>query len=912
MIARKNRMKKRCLSGLRAAGLLLFMTLAVLVANAQTGPVFSGKDPDAPHAEFPLVVSKTKDICVGDVITLTFRGKILTDGWHLYSSRDDGNIAYNPTMLDLFTDESKGVKLKGKMTENHKPNEVDDEIMGGIVRDFHEKQVDFSQRIEITGPNVVLKGVFSVQFCDPAGMCMFPKIPISWVFTAKDCGLSVTPTIEDTTNNTTNPPLNSAEGFQFVAYDSLASLSHNVLKQDLRLAEFFPAVDSGAVCAFYHPAQAQAYAAKVGRPLLMYFTSQADSASRQMEAAVFKNPAVDSILRYRVVVAKFYVDAQNPAPADLQLANGSAATTLGQYFADYQLAHFGAANHPLFALSDAAGRKYAESIGITDAASFAGWLKGSIAEYYTAQGKPEAAWLPGVKATTATNGVTEEAGDCSLWSLLLTFIKAMGGGFLALLTPCVFPMIPMTVSFFVKQGEGSENRKKGLRNAITYALSIVFIYGIVGFFISVFLPPDTLYKLGSDIVPNMIFFVIFLAFALSFFGLFEITLPSRWSSAMNNKAGAGGMLGPFFMAMTLVIVSFSCTGPILGTAIVQASSGSICKWNPFLAFLGFGVAFAIPFGLLAIFPRLLEKLPMAGGWMNTVKVVFGFLELALCLKFLSNVDLVTHWHLLDRSVFLGIWIVIFSLLGAYLLGWITMPHDEKLERVSVMRLMFAVGSFSFAMYLVPGLWGAPLQSLEGLIPPITKNVGVKLLPHQVESGGGNGEKTLNKEICEADRKYSFIAEDRESHGLCMFYDLDQALEFAKAKNKPVFVDFTGHSCANCRRMENGVWPDEKIMGLLTKEFVTVSLYADERHRFDTPKLDADGGKLRDIGSWVNDYQRRNYGLISQPYYVLMDYDESDLIVPGVGYTPDVDTYYAYLKSGLAEFNKRHGIVPAGE
>jgi thiol:disulfide interchange protein DsbD len=363
------------------------------------------------------------------------------------------------------------------------------------------------------------------------------------------------------------------------------------------------------------------------------------------------------------------------------------------------------------------------------------------------------------------------------------------------------------------------------------------------------------------------------------------------------------------MALVLVLVSFSCTGPILGTAIVEAGASSACKWNAFMAFLGFGVAFAIPFGLLAIFPKLLEKLPMAGGWMNTVKVVFGFLELALCMKFVSNVDLSQHWHLLDRSVFLGIWVVIFSMLGAYLLGWITMPHDEKLERVSVPRLLMAIGSFSFVMYLVPGLWGAPLSSLEGLIPPTTKNVGVRLLPHQVESGGSAGAETLNKEICASDRKFKEIAEDRESHGLCMFYDLDQAIEFAKAKNKPLFVDFTGHTCANCRKMENDVWPDERIMSLLQNEFVTVSLYADERNvRFDPPRLDADGNKLRNMADWVTDYQRRHYGLISQPFYVLMDHDQSSLTPKGVGYTPQIEIYQAFLKEGIAEFNKRKGIV----
>lgn len=903
-------MKKWRLSGLRIAAPLLFLAFFAAAGPLMAQLTFVGKDPKVPQAECVLVVSKSKDYHVGDVITLTFRLQSKMEGWHLYSSRADGNTAYNPTKLDIYMDESKGVKLKGPMTENATPKEYEDELLGGTIREFHEKEVIFTQKIEVTGPDVVVTGLFEAQTCKDMDGCLFLKLPFNWSFKAEPSGTGAVPAPGDSSAQGSVDTTGTNAVAEFIPYDSTLSLNANIGKQQRRFADLVPDGDSTAVAAFPDPVQAMAYAAKVGRPVLLYFSAFADVASRKVEDEVLNNPAIDSILRFRVVFSRLFVDEKAPAPADLMLASGSPAQTLGAYYADYEQRHFGAVSHPLFALADEAGRKYGESIGITDAASFLKWLTGSIAEYYADKGRPEAPWLPKAKAAdTGAVVVSEGGGGCGPVDLLLIFLKAMGGGFLALLTPCVFPMIPMTVSFFVKQGEGEQRRGAGLRNAITYALSIVFIYGFAGFFISVFLPADTLYKMGSDVIPNAIFFLIFLAFALSFFGLFEITLPSSWSSAMSNKAGAGGMLGPFFMALTLVIVSFSCTGPILGTAIVQASSGSVCKWNPFVAFLGFGVAFAIPFGLLAVFPKLLEKLPMAGGWMNTVKVVFGFLELALCMKFLSNVDLVMHWHLLDRTVFLGIWIVIFALLGAYLLGWITMPHDEKLERVSVGRLMMAIVSFSFVMYLFPGLWGAPLQAMEGLIPPTTKNVGVKLLPHQVEGGGSGEAATLNQEICKADRKYASIAEDRESHGLCMFYDLDQAMEFAKEKNKPLFVDFTGHSCANCRRMEHGVWPDDKIMSLLTTEFVTVSLYADERTNFDPPKVGADGKKFRSIGSWVNDYQSTNFGLISQPFYVLMDHNGKAL-VPGVGFTPDIDTYHAFLKSGIAAFNAKHGITAA--
>ena len=399
------------------------------------------------------------------------------------------------------------------------------------------------------------------------------------------------------------------------------------------------------------------------------------------------------------------------------------------------------------------------------------------------------------------------------------------------------------------------------------------------------------------------FYIIFLIsfiFPLSFLGMFEITLPSSWSSAMNKKAGAGGILGPFFMAMTLVIVSFSCTGPILGAAVMGGGTGE-CTWMPFMSFLGFGVAFGLPFGLLAMAPKLMEKLPMAGGWMNTVKVVFGFLELALCMKFLSNVDQVTQWGILDRQLFIGIWIVIFALLGIYFLGYLILPHDEKQDRVSVPRLIMGIASLSFTLYLVPGLWGGPLPIMEGLLPPSNKSIGVKLLPHQFDT-----EATLNSEICNTERVNAKIGIEMETHGFCMFYDFEQARQFAKERNKPLFVDFTGHTCANCRKMEQHVWPDEAVRKLLLEEFVMVSLYADDATKLDSTIVTPEGRKLRTVGDWVKDYEGRNYKVIAQPYYVLMDHNEEELNTP-IPYTPDIDTYVAFLKEGLAAFNKKNGI-----
>ena len=723
------------LAFLMGAGSLLF---------AQA-PVFEGKMKGYEEVEVSLSTNPVSGIKVCDFVTLNFKAHLLADGWHLYSARRDGKIAYNPTELILFEEECKGVRLCGNMKENKKPGEVFDDIMDGLIRDFKEHEVIFSQRVRITGPDVVLSGEFSGQYCTDAGMCKFMKLPIEWRFkapagaiTCKDCSDA-------------------------------------------------PATD----------------------PVAVVDTAAADTQAVATQDTAANVPAAD----------------QDTSTAFLP---------------------FG----------------------------------------------------PGPNASYVASG----AEDCSGSALINMFLLAFLAGLGAILTPCVFPMIPMTVSFFLKQGEGSIDRKAGFRNGSIYALSIIFIYAGLGLFISTIFGPSALYTLGSHWIPNGIFFLIFLIFAMSFFGMFEIVLPSSWSTAMNNKAGQGGFFGPFFMALTLVIVSFSCTGPILGAAVVGAAQGAVCTWKPFMAFLGFGMAFGIPFGLLATFPKLMEKLPMAGGWMNTVKVIFGFLELALCMKFLSNIDLALHLHILDRQVFLGIWIVIFGMLGAYFMGWFTLPHDEKLERVSVPRMLMAIASFSFTMYMFPGLWGAPLSMMEGLAPPMNVNVGVRLQPHQL--GGG---ETLNQQICQEDRIYADLMADREAHGFCMFYDLKQALLFARKVNKPLFVDFTGHSCANCRAMENDVWPNEKVHKLLTEEFVMVSMYADETHRFEKPIVSPEGKKLRTVGDMVQYYQSRNFNVVSQPYYVVMDHNQQPLNKP-VPYTPDAEKYALFLEEGLQAFKTKHGIA----
>lgn len=893
---------------MKKIGLLLSGLIWVFFAHAQNLPEFSGKDPLTNEAEFSLSLSKSKGICVGDVITLTFKGKINVEGWHLYSARTDGEISYNPTMLDVFDDESKGAKKKGKMSENKKPDEREDDILGGIIRDFHEKEVIFTQKIEITSKDVHIVAELSAQTCTSEGMCKFLKLPFEWKFTATDCGIGQVEEAVDPNKAvveeipTENPTIAAPTNWTFIAYDSSKTLSQNVGLQEIAFKDLLVSSDSGSVERFYHPSQAKAFAKETGRPLLLFFSKKEGCEEcKQIESSILKDQKVDEILRNRIVLAQFNVDESSDATQDLAMKDGKKPSTLGSYFDEWESADYGGSVQPLLVVADESGKEYGRAISTADPNVVAEMLEVGIKDFYAAKGHAEPNWMPKEAEISTAAADAAEQSDCSPSTLLSTFGVAFLAGLFAILTPCVFPMVPMTVSFFLKSGEGEGGKSKGVRNGLIYMLSIIFIYGGLGLLISILFGESALYTLGSHPIPNFIFFLIFFIFALSFLGMFEITLPSSWSSAMNNKAGAGGILGPFFMALTLVIVSFSCTGPILGAAVVGSTQGAVCTWKPFLSFLGFGVAFGIPFGLLAMAPKLMEKLPMAGGWMNTVKVIFGFLELALCMKFLSNVDQVMQWGILDRQIFLGIWIVVFALLGIYFLGYITLPHDEKVERISVPRLLMGIAALSFTLYLVPGLWGGPLSAMEGLLPPSNKDIGVKLLPHQV-----NSEATFNSEICNTERVNAHIGADMETHGFCMFYDFEQGMAFAKEKNKPVFVDFTGHTCANCRKMEQDVWPDDAVRELLLNEFVLISLYADDETKFETPKINPDGKKLRRVGDWVKDYQSRNFHTIAQPYYVLMNHDETALNTPRP-YTPDVATYVAFLKEGLAAFNKKHHI-----
>lgn len=454
-------------------------------------------------------------------------------------------------------------------------------------------------------------------------------------------------------------------------------------------------------------------------------------------------------------------------------------------------------------------------------------------------------------------------------SLLYIFIAGFIGGLIALLTPCVWPMIPMTVSFFLKQ---NKTRRKSITAAITYGISIIVIYVLLGLVVTAIFGASALNELATSAIFNIIFFLILVIFAISFMGGFELTLPSSWTNKMDEKVDStSGLLSIFFMAFTLALVSFSCTGPIIGTLLVEAAATSNFI-SPAIGMAGFAIALALPFSLFAMFPTMMKSMPKSGGWMNSVKVVLGFLELALALKFLSVADLAYGWRILDREVFVSLWIVIFALLGFYLLGKITFPHDSKVEKISVTRFMLACISLSFAIYMLPGLWGAPLKSISAFAPPMSTQ--------------------------------DFSLYDGEVHA--QTDDFETGMEMGIRQNKPVLLDFSGYGCVNCRKMEAAVWTDTKVKNSIDNDFVLVTLMVDDKRPLPQPvkvtEKDGTERTLRTYGDKWSYLQRSKFGANAQPYHVIVDENAKPLAAPFV-YKEDIPAYNNFLKTGKDNFKK---------
>ena len=478
-----------------------------------------------------------------------------------------------------------------------------------------------------------------------------------------------------------------------------------------------------------------------------------------------------------------------------------------------------------------------------------------------------ALWTPVIDELKAFGDTTVTATDTS-W--LFIFFAGFLGGLIALLTPCVWPMIPMTVSFFLKR---TKDRKKAIRDALTYGLSIIVIYLVMGLLITGIFGASALNDLSTNAIFNIIFFLLLVVFAISFFGAFAMVLPASWTTKLDSKADSTtGILSIFFMSFTLVLVSFSCTGPIIGTLLVQAASMGTAV-GPAIGMFGFALALSIPFSLFAIFPNMLQSMPKSGGWLNSVKVVLGFLELALALKFLSVADLAYGWRLLDREVFIVLWIVIFVLLGFYLLGKIKFSHDSDVKYVSVPRLFMAIISFGFAVYMVPGLWGAPLKSISAFAPPLYTQ--------------------------------DFSLYDDEVHAA--YDDYESGMAKAKLLNKPVMIDFSGFGCVNCRKMEASVWTDPKVKQILENDYVLITLMVDDKTKLPHPIEIEEHGKVRKlktIGDKWSYLQRSKFGANAQPFYILLN-DEGKPLGPSYAFNEDVSKYIQFLENGLKTFKEQN-------
>lgn len=509
----------------------------------------------------------------------------------------------------------------------------------------------------------------------------------------------------------------------------------------------------------------------------------------------------------------------------------------------------------------------ATSLGEPSADSVASVDTLSVAPQDTAALASSDLWAPVIPELKAYGDKALNQAEGSLWMLL---VGGFLGGLVALVTPCVWPMIPMTVSFFLKR---SSDRKKGIRDALLYGIGIIVIYVSLGLIVSAVFGSDALNNLATNAIFNVAFFILLVIFAISFFGAFELVLPASWTAKMDAKAdSASGFISIFFMAFTLALVSFSCTGPIIGTLLVQAATSSSGMLAPAVGMLGFALALALPFTLFAIFPNLLQSMPKSGGWMNSVKVVLAFIELALALKFLSIADLAYGWRILDREVFLSLWIVIAILLGLYLLGKIRFPHDAPQEKTPIPALFLAIISFSFAVYMMPGLVGAPLRAISAFAPPLrTQDLNLY-----------NGEVHAK------------------------FDDYDAGMAYARQVGKPVMIDFSGYGCVNCRKMEASVWIDPNVKHMLEEDYVLITLMVDEKAPLKEPNEIMENGekvKLRTVGDKWSYFQRMKFGANAQPFYVLLDHQGKPL-APSYAFNEDVSAYLNFLKSGLSEFDKR--------
>ncbi len=806
-------------------------------------------------ASWKVETSKS-EVSVGDEIDIIFRAAI-DPGWYLYSSDFDPDLG---PMVTTFTFDPNGTyELVGGIRAIH-PQKKYDEIFKGDVTYF-KNTGEFRQTVKILKTHPRISGKYSYQVCsDVSGQC----IPFDESFTVPEIRVKggeekeAIPAVSFKTIGESGPAAGSAGGILEPAKWSFSTLGKAEEGKEISLVfktEIDPdwvlyssdfKLDPGPIPATFHFKDNDTY--ELVGPVEPVGAKEKYDKIFKGKVRYFKNHAE---FRQKVKLLKPDFSIQGSI--------------------EYQVC------------SDIDGK----CIPLEE-------------DFHFGKEKGSAVTTPPAEVAAGKKGILKSRDSHDPYSLLAFMIIAFLGGLAALLTPCVFPMIPMTVSFFTGR---AKNRREGIKNAFFYGFFIMLIYTLIGSLIAPFMGPEMANELATNWLPNILFSAIFLIFALSFLGLFEITLPSSWVNKVDSEADKkGGVVGIFFMAFALVLVSFSCTGPIVGSILVESAGGQFLK--PILGMFAFSLAFAVPFTLFAIFPEWLNALPKSGGWLNSVKVVLGFIELAFALKFLSVADQAYHWRLLDREIYLALWIVIFSFLGLYFLGKIRLPHDSKMETVPVPRLILAIITFTFVVYLIPGMFGAPLKALAGYLPPMSTHDFD--LPDLI-SGAAEGRADVRNSLCENPKYADFL---HFPHGINGYFDYDQAIACAREKNKPVFVDFTGHGCVNCREMEARVWSDKEVLKRLKNDFIVLALYVDDKTELPESSWytsDYDGKVKKSLGNQNADLQIRKFRNNAQPFYVLLDPDTEKPLVPPRAYDLNVRNFIRFLDSGIEKYRSLHKV-----
>lgn len=791
-----------------------------------------------------------KEVKVGDELELIFKVKVI-DNWYIYSSDLDEDIGPLPTEVSF--EGSQGMEPVGDLVPVNPKKKYDDIWEAEVT--YFDKEGEFRQKIKVTDANLVIKGILEFQTCtDLNGQCIpgDKEFDLDFIQVADDDAGLKTPTQTTPGSSLLGRPgrLNTT------------SWTYDASRKELKTGDVVELIFKVAVDDSWYIYSSDL--AEDAGPMPTEVTFDANGSFEVIGGLVPVNPKkkYDDIFESDVT----YFDKEGEFRQKIRLLKS-----------DYKIS----GTLDFQTCTELTGRC------IPGEQSFE-------VDFLTVSGEEV------VPSVMDYSQLLEAEEGQSLWGF---FLAAFLFGLAALLTPCVFPMIPMTVAFFTNN---SQSRSQARVKAVSYGLSIIAIYILIGLIFTSFFGVGLANDLATGAVANILFFTVFVIFAISFFGYFEINIPTGFVNRMDKKAEKGGFLGVFFMAFTLVLVSFSCTGPIVGTVLIQSFQGQVIK--PVVGMLGFSSAFAIPFTLFAFFPGMLKDLPKSGGWLNSVKVVLGFIELALGFKFLSVADQAYHWGLLDREIYIAIWFVIAVLLGLYLLGIIRFPHDSRERKIKPLALGMAILSLGFAVYLFQGFRSAPLNALAGYLPP------EKSTDFSFQQVFGLADEPLVKEI----KPEGFNGEVKHAgllelpHGLKGFFDYEQAMGFARKVGKPLFIDFTGHGCVNCRKMEQFVWSDPAVLSRLEQNFVVVALYVDEKTTL--PEVEwytsqVDGRVKKTIGKQNFDFQIARFNGNAQPYYVLLDNDEQPLVRP-LSYDPSVENFVQFLDEAKAEFERRNERVAA--